>query len=229
MSEQVNLPFGLRERCALDAFYAGPNTELMELVRRFAAGRESGVLFLHGPTGCGKSHLLQGAARTALEGGRLGAYVALAESGVRSGLVAQLNPSGLLCLDGVEAIAGNPAFEAAILELYERVQQGSGAILAAATVAPGGISGLLPDLVSRLSSRYVYRIAALDDRHRADALGWAARRRGIELSAGVVEWLLRRVPRESGALFRLLDEIDAASLTENRRVTIPFLRSLGIG
>ena len=42
----------------------------------------------------------------------------------------------------------------------------------------------------------------------------------------VVQYILGRYPRDMHSLFDLLDRIDRASLAQQRRVTIPFLRRL---
>jgi len=53
-----------------------------------------------------------------------------------------------------------------------------------------------------------------------------ARNRGFEMPEDVVQYILSRYPRDMRSLFDLLDRIDRASLTHQRRVTIPFLREL---
>jgi DnaA family protein len=42
----------------------------------------------------------------------------------------------------------------------------------------------------------------------------------------VVEYLLRRCPRDMDSLFNLLNQLDHASLVAQRRLTIPFIREL---
>jgi len=42
----------------------------------------------------------------------------------------------------------------------------------------------------------------------------------------VVQYILSRYPRDLRSLFDLLERIDRASLVQQRRVTIPFLRRL---
>ena len=49
--------------------------------------------------------------------------------------------------------------------------------------------------------------------------GWKCRRK-------VARYILARYPRDLDSLFALLDKLDVASLAEQRRLTIPFLRSL---
>ena len=61
------------------------------------------------------------------------------------------------------------------------------------------------------------------------ALQLRARSRGFELPDETVAFLQRRFPRDMGQLAVILDELDAASLAEQRRVTVPFIRQvLGI-
>ncbi|WP_455365563.1 HdaA/DnaA family protein [Kaarinaea lacus] len=48
--------------------------------------------------------------------------------------------------------------------------------------------------------------------------------RGLELSDDVGQFLLRRYSRDLVELFALLERLDHASLSEQRRLTIPFLR-----
>ena len=52
----------------------------------------------------------------------------------------------------------------------------------------------------------------------------AKKPQATELPDGVVEYLLRRVPRNSEAMFDLLDRVDMASFVKKRRLTVPFIR-----
>ena len=42
----------------------------------------------------------------------------------------------------------------------------------------------------------------------------------------MLDWLFRRVGRDLVTLTQLLDRLDRASLAEQRRLTIPFLRAV---
>jgi DnaA family protein len=48
----------------------------------------------------------------------------------------------------------------------------------------------------------------------------------LEIGDEAVRYILNQYPRDMHSLFTLLERIDDASLTQKRRVTIPFLRSL---
>ncbi|KAA3633472.1 MAG: DnaA regulatory inactivator Hda [Proteobacteria bacterium] len=229
MERQVTLPFAPPARSTIEAYYPGANAELLEVVVDVVRGEAPRVLYVHGPAESGKSHLLQGAAVLARRNRRLSAYIPLGESGVAPGLFAQLNGRGVFCLDDLQCVAGDRDWEKALLDFYERVQQAGGSFVVAAPDPPSALALQLDDLRSRLASQLVYRVAPLTEIQRADALRWEARRRGLDVSMATIEWLMRRVPRGARALFELLDDIDRLSLEENRKVTIPFLRDMGVG
>jgi DnaA family protein len=46
------------------------------------------------------------------------------------------------------------------------------------------------------------------------------------LSAEAGQYLLRRVTRSATALFAVLDEADGAALAAQRKLTVPFLKSV---
>ncbi|HEY6986268.1 MAG TPA: DnaA regulatory inactivator Hda, partial [Rhodanobacteraceae bacterium] len=50
--------------------------------------------------------------------------------------------------------------------------------------------------------------------------------RGIELDEAVLDWLFAREKRDLASLLGVLDRVDVASLAAQRRVTVPFLRTL---
>jgi DnaA family protein len=71
-----------------------------------------------------------------------------------------------------------------------------------------------------------YRLAALDDAERAKALRLHAAARGLALDAAAADFLLTRVARDMAVLTSWLARLDRASLTAQRRLTIPFIRDL---
>jgi DnaA family protein len=53
-----------------------------------------------------------------------------------------------------------------------------------------------------------------------------AAQRGLELPEDTARYLLRRFPRDMRSLGKLLDDIDTASLSAQRRLTVPFVREI---
>jgi DnaA family protein len=54
----------------------------------------------------------------------------------------------------------------------------------------------------------------------------SAKRRGLELRADVVGYIMRRCPRDAGSLLEVLDKIDRESLRTKRRPTLWLIRQV---
>jgi DnaA family protein len=187
-------------------------------------------LYLAGPAGVGKTHLLLATCAAAEAAGRRAAYLPLAAAAgrLREALDA-LEGHDLIALDGLEAIAGQREDEHALFDAHNRARASGAAVLYAARGAPDALELSLPDLRSRLSQCSRLVLQPLDDAGRAEVLRQRARRRGLVLEDAAIEWLLRHTDRDLGALTALLDTLDRASLAAQRRITVPFLRqALGL-
>jgi DnaA family protein len=94
----------------------------------------------------------------------------------------------------------------------------------AASVPAPDLPLRLPDLASRLTAMPHYALRPLDEAQQREALQLRAAQRGIELPQETLLYLQRRFARDMGSLNRLLDQLDLASLEEQRRLTLPFIR-----
>lgn len=84
----------------------------------------------------------------------------------------------------------------------------------------------LPDLASRLDWGQIYKLQPLSDEDKLQALQLRARLRGFELPEDVGRFLLKRLDREMRTLFMTLDQLDRASITAQRKLTIPFVKEI---
>lgn len=233
MSQQLALNLRLKDASSFGNFLAGPNREAMEQLRTAVVQAATQVntrptmICLWGAEGAGKTHLLQAACRLAQELGVAPAYVPLADvMALGPSLLEDLEETPLVCLDDVERVAGRAEWEAALFSLVER-RRSTGGMLAVGASAPPDRLGLnLPDLASRLAWGTIYAMQPLSDAQKLEAVQLRARHRGFEMPEDVASYILSRYPRDLPSLFDLLDRIDRASLTRQRRVTIPFLREL---
>ncbi len=110
--------------------------------------------------------------------------------------------------------------------LYNEIAAKRGSLLLASLVPPAAVGFELRDLASRAVGAVAYRLAPLAHSDRVDALLAHARARGLDLERGAAEYLLDRVDRDMVGLQRWLDRLDRASLAEQRKLTIPFIRDL---
>jgi DnaA family protein len=210
----------------LDAFWPGANVPALQGVSDAAQGAGP-WLYLHGASGTGKSHLLIAACRAAPEAGRPARYLSLAQlAAPRGAAIGGIEPDGLLAIDDVQAIAGDPGAERALFDLYNRAKAADARLLFAAHASPAEIGLTLPDLVSRLAMCTQYGLRPLDDAGRRAMLRVLASRVGLRLDDEVLDWWLARQPRDPASLVALLQRVDRASLAAQRRITIPFLREL---
>ena len=233
MSQQLSLNLRLKDGSAFSNFLAGPNREALERLRAAVvtvATRDKApepMLYLWGAEGSGKTHLLQAACRLAQDLGMAPAYVPLADvMTLTPTLLEGIEATPLVCLDDVERTAGRAEWEMALFSLIERLRTAGGMLVIGAIAPPDRLGLRLPDLVSRLAWGAVYALQPLDDTQKLEAVRLRAHHRGFDMPEDVARYILNRYPRDLPSLFGLLDRIDQASLAEQRRVTIPFLRHL---
>lgn len=219
---QLPLRIGLRDSATFANFYPGANAGASHALQQ----GEEPFIYLWGADGCGKSHLLQAACHTAGEQGSRSFYLPLDEPGIAPSMLEGLESMGLVCLDNLQAVAGNDDWEQALFHLYNRLRESGNHLLAAGNAAPGALGLRLPDLVSRLGWGPVFQLQPLDDTGKAEALRLRAANRGMQMSVEVASYLLQRAPRDMHALFALLERLDEGSLAAQRKLTIPFIRQL---
>jgi DnaA family protein len=210
----------------LDAFWPGANVPALGGVIDVANGGGA-WLYLHGAPGTGKSHLLIGACRAAIEANRPARYVSLAQLPTpRFEAIAAIAAGGLLAIDDVQAIVADHEAERVLFDLYNRAKAAKARMAFAAPASPAELGITLPDLVSRLSMCTQYALRPLDDAGRRAMLRLLAGRLGLRLDDEVLDWWFARQPRDPASLVALLQKIDRAALAAQRRITIPFLREL---
>lgn len=223
--DQIPLRLRLDERADFDGFLPGPNLEPLSLLQAFARGSGEPFVYLWGPGGSGKSHLLQAVCHLAHRQGAALSYLALKELLAHGpGLLEDLDRLDLLCIDDIPAAAGLEEWERALFGLYNGVRQRGGRLLVSGDRPPAALDLELADLRSRLGWGLVLRIAPLDDADKERLLVHSARRRGMELSAEAARYLVSRHRRDLPALMAALDRLDELSLAARRRLTIPFIR-----
>ena len=218
--KQLPLSVRLQDRATFASFLPGMNAEALAAARAMAHGND-GLLYLHGVAGAGRSHLLQ-AICSAVPGS---GYFPLLE--LRALGEAVLEGSAalpLVALDDVDAVAGRAEWERQLFQLYNECRSNAVRLVVAASVPAGDLVLALPDLASRLAAMPHYALRALDEAQQRAALQLRAAQRGVELTSESLLYLQRRFARDMGSLNRLLDQLDLASLEEQRRLTLPFIR-----
>lgn len=224
--DQLPLGVTLPSRRSFANFVAGPNDAAVAGLRALLGARTGGAAYLWGGGGCGKTHLLEACCAEPSYAGQPVAYVALGRPRTLPEVLEGLGDAALLCIDDVDAVAGDRAWEEALFHLYNGAEQAGCPMVFAARAAPRTPPWCLPDLVSRLTAATVWRLRPLGDEGCRAALALHARERGFSLSDEVTTFLVRRLRRDMGTLSAFLERMDRSSLAAQRRITVPFVKAL---
>jgi DnaA family protein len=222
---QLALPLRLADHAVFTSFFERGNESLVATLTEVARGPAGGHgCWLWGAASTGKTHLLQAVCESA---GDRSVYVPLAMLADAGPLILEgLERRQLVCLDDIEVVAGDADWEAALFALLNQVFDLGGQLVVAANTAPRESPIGLADLASRLSRLPVFRVHALDEAERVEALKLRARHRGLDLPDETANYLLRRSRRDMASLYELLDKLDLAALRAKRRLTVPFVRDV---
>ncbi len=227
MIRQFPLLLGPKQSATLDNFIPGENAQAMAEVTACSREKEGKFLYVWGTTGTGKSHLIAGAAREADKYGHAVAYIPLARAAELSPeMLTNIEQMELVCLDDIHSIAGNPTWEEALFHLFNRSREQATNLIVSANCGPSSLQIVLPDLVSRLTSGVSYRLIPLDDASKLDLLVDQAQERGMHLNRDTANYILKNHSRDTAKLLALLEQLDRASLAAQRKLTIPFVRTL---
>jgi len=225
---QLSLAVFLREQCTFDNFIAENDTQklVVHALERISEESDDSNILLWGELGTGLSHLLQATCKHASESGFTAQYLPLAEflefdaDAVLSGL-ANLN---LLCVDDIELCTGDANWEQGLFHLYNQLKAQGGKLVCSMHVSPQSLGFELADLRSRILSAPTFKLTELSDDGKVEALTRRAESMAMELPPEVANYLINRVSRKSDNLFSLLNQLERASMAQQRKLTIPFVK-----
>jgi DnaA-homolog protein len=215
--KQIPLAIGVDAARTFDTFLTGANSAAVAHLKTL--GPAAAPVYLWGPPGSGKTHLLQASAeRWQSHGGRAVCFDPRQplpwrpEEGV-----------SLMVLDDCDELDSGQQ-QAAFALFIEATAHGA-PVLAAGRVPPVDLP-LRDDLRSRLGWGHVYALVPLTEEQTRAALRREADRRGIFLSDEVMDYLLTRFARDLKHLMSQLDKLDEFSLANKRLITVPLLKQM---
>lgn len=222
---QIPLPFIRFDRFDFATYVAGPNGAALDILMRTARGQDRANLYLWSLSATGKSHLLQAVSTCAADQQMRVAYIPLAQiADLTPGMLLGLEMLDLVCIDDLQHAAGSAPWEQALFHLFNRLRERGRPLLMSADQGPQSIGIQLPDLKSRLIWDLVFHLQPLEEASLIQALQLRARARMFNFPEEVLDYLVKRVSRDTHSLFGLLDRLDQASLASKKKITIPFVR-----
>ncbi len=215
--KQIPLAIGPDPLATFDTYLSNANAAAVAHLR--GLDLPSAPVYLWGPAGSGKSHLLRALVHERQRAGeRAGCFDATdpAPWQLQDGWT-------LVVVDGCDALDAERQQAAFALFL----QAGEhGVQWAAAGRLPPVDLPLREDLRTRLAWGHVFALLPSSENETRAVLRREADRRGIFLADGVMDYLLTRSARDLKTLMQLLDRMDHFALARQRQVTVPLLRQM---
>jgi chromosomal replication initiation ATPase DnaA len=214
MTTQFAFEFPHRPAFGADDFLVAPSNEAaVAFLDRWPAWLSSAVV-LHGPPGCGKTHLAH------VWRARSGAVLCDAAA-LTMDAVPELGANAAILVDDAERAAERP-----LLHLVNLVAEGRGYLLLTAAAPPARWAAALPDLRSRLVAMPEVAMLAPDDALIGAVLLKLFADRQLSVGEDVIVFLLHHMERSFAAARRLVAALDRAALIAQRRITVPLAREV---
>ena len=224
MSRQLLLEIAPTQSPSLDNTVVGANAAALEAARSLAPGR---ALYLWGPPGCGRSHLLRAMIKDQ-KARLIETTTAPQEMMALATPSCDLNAHEIVAIDDIQEMTEEQ--QAAVFALYNRWRELAATDQAFRLVVTGDrapmMMSLREDLRTRLGWDLVFRLEPLSDTEKLEALTAYALGRGLPLSEEVLDWMLTHYTRDIRQLFALVDALDRYSLSKHRTVTVPLVRQM---
>lgn len=221
---QLPLDLGTRTKPSFDNFVTGDNEELLARLRALCAPGGYDMLYLWGPAGSGRSHLLHAAENAARAAARpVWTPGAPAARPIHADEADAPAPGAVVIADDVERLP--PPAQIALFRAINTAPLAGLALLVAGAEPPATLA-LREDLRTRLAAMLVFEVRPLSEADKAQALLDHAAGRGLHLERELVGYLLRHVRRDLPSLLAVLDELDRACLARKRAPSLPLLREL---
>jgi DnaA family protein len=225
--QQLALDLKLADYALFETYYPGPNAAVYAAIKHVATNPGQQVLWCWGAAGSGRSHLLQASVAAAAAAGEACAWLPLAgDEAIVPGMLEGMGGLDLLCVDDIDAVAGDDEWERQLFRVFEELRNHKGRLVVTASAPTREAGFRLQDLSSRLASGPTWKLQTLDDAGLLAALQLRSGWRGLDLPAETAKFLLRRVERSTEKIFALLDCLDDAALAQQRRLTVPFVKSV---
>ncbi|MBE2894748.1 DnaA regulatory inactivator Hda [Pasteurellaceae bacterium NCTC 11878] len=224
---QIPLPIQSVDEHTFDYFNGENNPLLLASLHTHLAQPQPHFYFIFGQKSVGKSHLLKACCDEITQHGGAASFLPLDTlCKLSPDLLHNLEYQDLVCLDDLHAIAGNPHWERAVFDLYNRInERQQGELIISANAPISELSLELPDLRSRLIWGEVYQLKPLSDEQKMHILQQRAFARGLILNDDAAQFLLKRHDRDLKNLFLTLNKLEHDTLEAQKgNLTIPFLK-----
>ncbi len=227
MAEQLPFNFDLKEDQSFKSFYAGHNSQIVKYLSKMANGKGEQQIYLWSTEGLGKTHLLQACCQQAYQQKIPAFYLDLSKnSPLNSRILEGLENFALVCIDNIENCTGNTDWETALFHFYNQHRENGHRLIISANCPPYSLALKLPDLKTRMGWGLTLKLQELSESESIAAFTCKANYLGFEISPKVGQFLSKHYARDLPTLWRLLPELERATLIAKRKLSVPLLKKI---
>ena len=223
----------------LRTFVAGESNRLALTSCEMIADRpgEISPLFLYGPPGVGKTHLLEGVWSAIRSRRRFARVVYLSAEQFTSYFLEALKSGGLpsfrrkyrksdvLILDDVQFFAGKKATVDELQHTVDEMLRDGRQLVLAADRPPGQLTQLGESLMARLASGMICTLRTAERETRLAIARQMATARKIDVSRGVLEYLADQFPGDARQLSGALNRLQTMAKAYSQRIDLALAQS----
>ena len=223
-----------RRFASFESFVVGPTNRVAHASAQMVFERPGcySPLFLHGATGVGKTHLLEGLWTAVRKQQRTANVIYLSAEQFTSHFLEALRGSGLpsfrrkyrgvdiLIIDDVQFFAGKKATVVELLHTFDTLSKQGRQLIFAADRTPSDLEELGPELVARLSGGMVAKIDAPDHATRVGILRQRAARLELSVPDDVLHYVATHLTSHARELVGAMNRLHASSNAWNTSITL---------
>lgn len=218
----------------LETFVVGQSNCLAYKSVEMASHRPGSLspLVLHGPTGVGKTHLLESMVNAYRKHRRQAAAVYLSAEQFTSQFVEALHGSGLpsfrrkyrdvglLVIDDIQFFAGKRQTLVELLHTTDTLLRAGSQLVFAADRSPAAMKTLGPELIARLQGGVVCRMEPPEYATRLGIAGQLAASLEMQVPDDVLAYMATHLTSQTRELAGALKRLHASSLAHDRPITL---------
>lgn len=178
------------------------------------------LLYLYGPPGSGKTHLLHSIAGSSFP------YLSFSRPVTPELLVATFGAADGLVVDDLHDMPDDADLRRTLWQLFNEFHTSGRTIAMAGAAPPRELSTMDEHLTSRLLWGLVAQLDTSDDNSRRMIIRKVADDHQIRIPDEVVDYILVTTSREVGALIAAFHRLYRFSMAEKRRITLPLAREV---
>jgi DnaA family protein len=222
---QIALPLSFDRQFSFDNYFSQQGNLIVDNLISLITFQGESMIGLWGKSGSGKTHLINASAHYARQQGisfQLYDGVELAQ--YDADLFEDMETCQLLAVDNLDALCGFRKWEEKFYQLINISKNEGLKFLFTLSENPSYLNCLLADFQSRLSWGLLLQPQITGENEIANVIKLRAHLLGIELSEEVIGYLLTHYSRQLSEQIDILRVLDNASLSAQKRITIPLIK-----